>query len=219
MAMPASASVAMVVVAASASVAMVVMATSAATTRQVLDKMLYLFIGGLAVLDHLTSKLQGLTCQWVVRVYRHAVFLNLHHLRHEALVILTHQGDDGSLEDVLMVEMTVDREYVALQLMLSLGDILSKSLFGLEGEVEGRAFLLLLQLLFEGVEGGTEACDKLKRALCTRLLLESTLSVDHCIQLINDGEESVFLLIHTLLYILFLIFAAKLRKFSEKASV
>ena len=194
--MSAATAILVVVSAALVIATLVMMSATTAATRQVLNQVLYLLIGSLAVLEHLALKLQRFACQGVVRVNRHTVFLNLQHLRHEALVVLAHQGDNGALEDVLVVEMAVDREDIAAQLVLTLRDVFAKSLGGLEGEVELCTLLHIHELLLESVECDAEASDKLKRTFRARLLLQSSLSVGYGVEFVNDREESVFLLIH-----------------------
>lgn len=98
------------------------------TACQMLDQVLDLFVGSIAILNHGSYEVEYLACKRVVGVDSHTVFLDLLDFCHKLMVLIVHQGDNGVLEDILMVEMTVDHEYVAPQLVHTLGLIISKSL-------------------------------------------------------------------------------------------
>ena len=119
----------------------VMMSATAAPACQVFDEVLYLFLCGLTVLNHFSCEVQQFACQRVVGIYRHTVFIDLHHRCHKLMILIVHQGDGGSLEDILVVEMTVDGEYIAGEFVYALGYIFAKCLRRFKGEVEGRAFL------------------------------------------------------------------------------
>ena len=168
---------AVVAVLMSASATVAVMVTAVAAARHLLDECLHLLLCGLAVLNDGTGEVQHLSCQRVVGVDGHAVFLDLLHFCHEALVVRPHQCDDSTLEDVVVVEMAVDREDLASQLVHSLGIVGAEGLCRLESEVEGCAFLMLDDFLLEAVEGDAKACDKLEGAFLACLFLEVLLVV------------------------------------------
>ena len=107
----------------------VVSMMSAALTAacQHLDQMLYLFFRCLTVLLHLSHEVQFLASQRVVGVDGDAVVLDFHYLSHKLMVFGIVHRDDGSLEDMLVVELAVDAEDVTLQLVDALRDIIPES--------------------------------------------------------------------------------------------
>ena len=113
--------------------ATVVSVMSAALTAacQHLDEFLDFLFRSLTVLDHLSFEVQGLASQREVGIDGDAVVLDLHDLRHKLMVFCIVQCDDGSLEDMLVVELAVDAKDVTLQLMHALRDIFSTGLAGL----------------------------------------------------------------------------------------
>ena len=204
MAVSAATAVAMLVVVVATAVftafAMMVSAT-VATACQHLDGLIDLFLCGIAVLADGASEIEGLASQGVVGIDGDAIFLYLHHSGHELMVLAVCQCDDGIRIDVLMVEMTVDREHLALQLMNALGLVGTEGLCWLDGEIEGVAFRMLDHLLLKRVEGDAKTGDKLEGALRACFLLKRLLAVDNRIQLIFDRHELIGNFIHTLLYI------------------
>ncbi len=119
----------------------VMMSATAAAACQVLDEMLYFLLGGLTVLNDCTREVQRLACQGMVGIDGHAVFLNLHDLGHKLVVVGVRQGDDGSLEDIVVVEMAVDGEHITGEFVYALRDIFAECLRRFKDEIEGRAFL------------------------------------------------------------------------------
>ena len=172
-----------------------------AATCQMLDQVLYLFISGVAILDDCSCEVQGLTCERVVSVDGDTVFLDLLDFGHELVVFIIHQGDNCALEDILVVEMTVDHENIATQFVYTLGLKISKSLRRLQDKIEFGTLFQLHNLLFEGIQGNTETCDKLKWAFVTSLLFQILLSISEAVQLVNHRHELVFLLFHIPYYI------------------
>ena len=123
-----------------------------ATTCQMLDQVLYLFLSGITVLNHSSCEVQQLTCQRVVGIYGYTVFLDLHHLCHKLMILIVHQGDGGSLEDILVVEVAVDHEYLTIQLMLTFWHIFAKGFSRLQDEIEVCALLQITHFLLETIE-------------------------------------------------------------------
>ena len=86
-----------------------------AAACQMLDQVLDLLVGcSIAILNHGSYEVEYLACKRVVGVDRHTVFLDLLDFCHKLMVLIVHQGDNGVLEDILMVEMTVDGEYLTV---------------------------------------------------------------------------------------------------------
>ena len=138
----------------------------------------------------------------MVGVHRDAVGLYFHDLRHEVVIVVVGEGDDGPLIDIIAVELAVDGEDLASELVLSLWHIVAEGLCRLQGEVEAVALGVLHEFLLETVEGYAEAGDKLKRALVASLLLQLLAAIlSDGVKLIYDRNESVFWFLHTLLYI------------------
>ena len=99
-----------------------------AAACQMLDQVLYLLVSGVTILNDRSCEIQGLACERVVGIDRDTVFFDLLDFCHELMVFIVHQGDNGTLEDILVVEMTVNRENITTQLMYALWLKLSKSL-------------------------------------------------------------------------------------------
>ena len=161
-----------------------VMSTALTAACQHLDQMLYLFFRSLTVLLHLADEVQFLASQRVVRVDGDAVVLDLHDLSHKLMVFRIVHCDDGSLEDMLVVELAVDAEDITLQLVDAFGDIFSESFIGLQGEIKRFAPLLTDEVLLKGVEGDAVSGDELKGTVCARLLFQRLFSVSHSVQLV-----------------------------------
>ena len=123
-----------------------------ATTCQMLDQVLYLFLSSITVLYHASCEVQQLTCQRVVGIYGDTVFLDLHHLGHKLMVLIVHQGDGGSFEDILVVEVAIDHEYLTIQLMLTFWHIFAKGFSWRQGEIEVCALLQTAHFLLETIE-------------------------------------------------------------------
>ena len=128
-------------------------ATALTPASEVLDQVLYLLVGSLAVFLDLTCEVQSFASQRVVGVHSDAVGLYLHYLRHELVVFIVSEGDDGSFIDIVFVESAVHDENIAVELMLSLGYIVAEGLCRLQDEVEAVALVVLHDLLLELFEG------------------------------------------------------------------
>ena len=99
-----------------------------AAASQMLDQVLYLLICGIAILDDCSSEVQGLTCERVVGVDGDTIFLDFLDFGHKLVIFVVHQGDNSALEDILVVEMTVDHENIATQLVYTIRLKISKCL-------------------------------------------------------------------------------------------
>ena len=200
-----------VVVATTASVVMI--ATSAATTAasacHVLNQVLNLLLGSLAILNHATLEVQSLTSQRVVGINCYTVFLNLCYLSHKLVVFVVHQCDNGALKDILVVKMPVNCKYLAAHLMHALSYIFAKSLCRSQLKVKVATFLQGLYLGLESIECYTESCDKLKWTLVASLLFQLALTVFHAVQLVDHRHKSVFCFFHIPIYIYYLVSACK----------
>lgn len=133
---------------------------SAALMAEVVQHVLYLLVGGQTVFKYDACKLQRLSCQWMVGIDSHAVLLNLLHAGDEAMLFLVHQCDDGAGIDVVVVEVAVDGEHLALQLVHTFFLIFTEGVGGGQGEIELFARLHVYKPLFKTVKGESEAADK-----------------------------------------------------------
>ncbi len=172
-------------------------ATSTTFVAQMVQHVLNLFVCGIAVFQYHPRKLQCLSCQRMVGIDGHTIFLHLLHACHEAMLFLVHQRDYGTRKDVLVVEMVIDAEYFTLHLVDTLRHIVAKSLAGLEGEVKLFLSLKWYDMLLEGIEREAEATDKRKRGALLGLFYQllGAIGLDG-IELIAHGDVLVFLLIH-----------------------
>lgn len=160
------------------------MTTTMTATCQHFNSLADLFLCGIAILDDGTCEVECLASQRVVGVDSHAVFFDLHDLGHELMVFAICQGDDGIGVDVIVVEMTIDREYLTVDLVNALRFVGAKGLLRREDKVESIALRMLGYLLLESVEGNAKTSNKLEWALCACLFLEFLLAISHGIQFV-----------------------------------
>ena len=92
-----------------------VFAMTATASGEMFYHVLNLLIGSRTVFQNRAFEVQCLSCQRMVQVDLHLLFTNFYNTSVEALPLFVLQGNDGILIDVLMVEVTVDAEYFALQ--------------------------------------------------------------------------------------------------------
>ena len=107
-----------VVVSASAVIVVATTATTVTVTTtaacQVLHHVVNLFLGSLTILQHGAFEIERLASQRVVEIHLHLLFANLQHATIEALALLVLQRYDGILIDVLVVEVSIDAEHIAV---------------------------------------------------------------------------------------------------------
>jgi hypothetical protein len=150
-------STATVVVVATTSAA-VTMAT--ATTCQVLHHVVYLLFGGLTILQHSAFEIECLASQWVVEVHLYLLFGNLQHATVEALTLLVLQRYDGILVDMLVVEVSVDAEHIAIEVEDIFLVILAIALLLAQGELEVLTLLCGNHLLLKLIECKTKTSEE-----------------------------------------------------------
>ena len=168
MTMSATAVVAVLVVMSAATIvtafAMMMSATVTATCQH-LDGLVDFLLGSIAVLADGAREVERLASQRVVGIDSDTVFLHLHHLGHELMVVAVCQRDDGIGVDVIVVEMAIDREHLTVDFMNALWLVGAKGLLRCEDKVEGVALRMLGHLSLESVEGDAKTSDKLEGAL------------------------------------------------------
>lgn len=151
--------------------------TATATACHVLDQVLNLLFGCLAVLNNLSLEVQGLACQWVVGIYGYSIFLDLYNFGHELMVLVVHQGDDSTLEDVVVVEMAIHGEYFAANLVYALCYIFAESLCRSQLKIKVAALLKAFYLLLESIKCYAEAGDELEWTVIACLLFQLALAI------------------------------------------
>ena len=74
----------------------------------------YLLVGGGAVLEDSTFEVECLTGQRVVQVYLHLFFTDFYDASVETLAFFVLQGNDSVFINMLVVEVSVDAEHLAV---------------------------------------------------------------------------------------------------------
>ena len=147
-----------------ATVFAVVTATSASVfTVDGIQEILNFFFCSLAIFQDVALKVQCLACQRMVQVNLYLVISNVKHMTHEMVSILILQWHHSILENIFVVEMTVDAEYFLFQIEHTLVYIFSISLFGSQREVKFSVFFHVLNSIFKVFERNTETADKHER--------------------------------------------------------
>ena len=156
------------------------------TARQLTDKLLYLFVGGIAIGADKPGKVECLACQRMVGIHGDAIALHLHNGGHELLILRPGKGYYGTREYMLTVELTVNTEHFTLQHMHALGIMLAKSLSRLQREVERVTLLMLEYLLLKSIEGYSEAGNEFKWTIGAGLLQQMAFFALNSVQLIDN---------------------------------
>lgn len=176
----------MVAVSASAAIVMVLMvvvtvafAVIAAATfmAQVIQHVLYLLIRGQTVFQHDASELQRLSCQRMVGVKGHAVFVHIRHSGHKAALLIVLEGDDGSGEDVVVVKMAIDSKILTAHMMHTLFKVFAEGLGRWQGEVKLLTGLHIDEPLLKTVKRESESADKREGLALLCLFLQMALAV------------------------------------------
>ena len=103
------------VIATIATASAVATAASAALTAQAVDETLDFVLGCLAALNNLTRKAQGLARKWVIEAHLHFVIGDFENTAVESVAILILQWHNGIHKYILVVEMSVDAEHLAVK--------------------------------------------------------------------------------------------------------
>ena len=103
------------VIATIATASAVATAATAALTAQAVDETLDFVLGCLAALNNLTREAQGLARKWVIEVHLHLVVGDFENTAVESVAILILQWHDGIHKYILVVEMSVDAEHLAVK--------------------------------------------------------------------------------------------------------
>lgn len=183
-----------------ASVAAVVASTSAAFAAQVVDHLLNLLVGGVALFQNGTRELQLLSGQRVVGVDGHMIIGYFDDASHEAALVGIHHGDDGSFEDVFSVEVAVDGKHIAAHLVYALWVVFSKTFFSSQFEVEFGAGFQVGEILFKSIERHAKSADKLERASLLGLFFKVLVAIlIEGVELIARGDVLVLWFVHKII--------------------
>ena len=187
------AAVATIVVAATA---FAVVAMTAATAGKMLHKVVDLCLCGVAILEDGALEVERLTSQRVVEVNLHFLFANFYDAAIEACTLLVLQGHDGIGIDVLVVEMAIDAEHLAVEVKHEFVVILAIALFLAQRDIEVLTLGGGNHLVFKLVEGKTKARNETEGALSGGLFDEFFAVLAVHIQLVGNGYILVFLVVH-----------------------
>ena len=169
---------------------------ASAASCHVFDEVVNLLLCGVAVFYHSTFKIQRLASQRVVEVYLDFLFANLYDASVETVALLVLQGYDGVLVDVLVVEVAVDAERLAIQVEHVFIHIFTIAIFFAQRDIEGLSLGGGKHLFLELVERKAEAGDEGEGALSGSLFDEffTVIAVD--IQLVCSGNVLVCFVVH-----------------------
>ena len=138
----------------------------------------------------------------MIEVHLHLVVGDFENTTIETVSILVLQWHDGIHEDILMVEMSVDAEHLALEVEYSRSLAISISLVLVELKLKVGSCLKVGNLLLKLLEGHSEATQKLERTLCCCFLYEFSLSILYRIELVAHGNVLVAHNIYIMYFIL-----------------
>ncbi len=150
------------------SVVAVATAATAAFAAHLSQQGVDLFLGGLALFDHFACKGQGLACQGVVEVHLDLLVADGQDFAVEAFALFVDEGQNGSFEHVVVVEVTVDGKDVAADVHDFLRVDVAVCVVSVDGEIEGHAFFERHHLAFKGFQGEPHAADELERLFSGR---------------------------------------------------
>lgn len=147
-------------------VAFAVIMTAVTLTVEVIHQVLDFLVGGIPTFKYLALKLQRHACERVVEIHFHEVVLNLHHLAHKVIAVFVLKWDDRTLKDILMIEVTINAEYITLYVDNTLVVTVTISLILGELELESSVLVETSDLRLEGRQRNAEARNELERSLC-----------------------------------------------------
>ena len=160
----AAAALAMLMVVVAAALAFVT-STAAAFAAHVVEQVLDLLLGSIAVLNDESCEEQRLAGQRMVQVHLHLVLCHFQHAAEEVVAVGVLQGDDGTLVDVLLVEVAVNHEVLAFQVQHAFFHILAVGFIFAQLEGEGLSLLQVLDFFLKRLKGISEAADEVERTL------------------------------------------------------
>lgn len=138
----------------------------------------------------------------MIEVHLHLVVGDFENTTIESVAILVLQGYYGIHEDILMVEMSVDTEHLALEVEYSRSLAISISLVLVKLKLKVGSCLKVGNLLLKLLKSYTEAAQKLERTLCCCFLYEFSLSILYRIELVAHGNVLVAHNIYIMYFVL-----------------
>ena len=103
------------IAAVAATITTVVTAATSAASREMGHHVFNLLGASLTVFEYDTLEMEGLSSQRMVQVYLHLLLANFYDAAVETASFLVLQGNNSIVIDVLMVEMTIDAEYLPVK--------------------------------------------------------------------------------------------------------
>lgn len=186
-----------------------------ASTSHVLDERCHFVVSSRTVFYDVTVEAERHASVGVVGVDGDAVVLNFRHAGHELVTLDVIKCDDSSFVDVLIVELAIDLEDLALQFVYTFLVIGTEGLLGLQVELKFLSCLNIDNVLLQCVQRGAKTTDKLERVLGRCLLQQCLLTVLYLIQLVVQRNKLVLFLIHVLYIIMYV--AAKVQRSQRNA--
>lgn len=169
--------------------------TSTATTfaTETSQHALNLIVGGFTFLYYLTSETESLACQRMIEVELHLFVGDGEHLAVESVAFLVLQGDDSIHEDILVVEMAIDAERLAIELYDAEVLVVAVSLFLSECEIKLFSCLKGENLVFEGINSHAKTTYPLEGFSLGSLLYQCLFTVLIGIELVAHCHIKILL--------------------------
>lgn len=180
-------------------IAMIVPATTTSTAAFATDMvqhLLHFLVRSLAVLNDFALKQQVKPCKRVVQVHLHRVFGHVEHTPHKAVPVFVLQRNNGIFVDVVVVEVSIDGEYILVQVENTLLNTLAISLFAFDVQRKLLALRQVFHTIFKSIEGDTKARNKHKGAVGRSLFDKRFLAVGQRIKLVSHGDKLVVFFFH-----------------------
>ena len=159
MAVPATATVAVVMVVSAVIMAVV---ASATLSTQLVDNILNLFVCRIACFHYMPLEIEIFPCQWVVQVYLHLIFCYFKNFSEESLAVLILQRKYRIDENILMVEMAIDAENVPVKIYHALFFVITVCLVLGKAEVEFFALVQIDDMIFKFLERNAKSSDEVE---------------------------------------------------------
>lgn len=160
-----------------AAIATAATATTAARSLQRVVELLQFRLLCRTSLNNRTHELQITAGKRMVEVHDNLQRSNLLHRSQDWRTVGTHHLNDITLIDVGRVELAVNGEYLAVEILNVVGVILAISIGKWDCKVKGIALLQVLQVILKGIESIAHACQEGERLLACCLLNFLTLTV------------------------------------------
>ena len=158
--------------------------------------LLHFLVRSLAVLNYFTLKQQVKPCKRMVQVHLHRVFRHINHTTRKAVSVFVLQRNNGIFVDIVVVEVSIDGEYLLVQVDNALLNTLAISLFAFDVQRELLALRQVFHTIFKSVESDAKARNKHKGTVGRSLFDKCFLAVGQRIKLISHGDKLVVFFFH-----------------------